>query len=282
MGVGTRRATLGALMGAVITLGATTARADVVTEWNEQVFTIGGPQIQRTLALVHIAMFDAANAIEPRYTSYMRLPQAPGGASRDAAAAAAARGVLVLLFPEQRAALDEALAASIRTIPAGLAKTSGLQYGDLVAQFVYGRRLTDRLLTPGPPYIPGTGPGAYQLTGPAPVNTGAPSWLPFALKSADQFRPAGPAALTSAQYARDLDETRLLGGTVSGARTRDQEEIARFHSEQAQFQFNRIARAESAADGEGVLKHARLFALLNMALADAITAVFEAKYFYNS
>jgi hypothetical protein len=257
--------------------------ADVVIDWNQQVFASGGPQIQRTLAMVHIAMFDAANAIEPRYTAYLALPAPPFGASPEAAAAAAARGVLVRLFPAQQAALDAVLAASLANVPDGPGKNDGVQYGDLVAQAVYLTRLGDHILEPGPVYVAGSNPGDYRLTSPGPpqpVNTGASRWIPFALTSAAQFRPNGPYALTSPQYARDLEEVFLRGAT-QGLRTPDEAQIAVWHTERAEFQFNRIARSESAADGRDLIEHARLFALLNMALADATTSVFEAKYHFN-
>jgi PAP2 superfamily len=144
--------------------------------------------------------------------------------------------------------------------------------------------LQDRIVDPGPLYVPGNRPGDYQLTTPGPpqpVNAGAPNWVPFALTAASQFRPNGPARLTSPQYARDFAEVWLYGSSAGGIRTPDQEQLARWHTEQAQFQFNRIARAEAATDGRSLLEHAHLFALLNIALADATTAVFEAKYFYN-
>jgi hypothetical protein len=257
--------------------------ADVVIDWNQQVFASGGPQIQRTLAMVHIAMFDAANAIEPRYTAYLTLPAPPIGASPEAAAAAAARGVLVRLFPAQQAALGAALAASLANVPDGPGKNDGIQYGDLVAQTIYEARLGDHILDPGPVYVAGGDPGDYRLTSPGPpqpVNTGASGWIPFALTSAAQFRPNGPNRLTSPVYARDLEEVFLRGAAL-GMRTPDEAQIAVWHTEQAQFQFNRIARSESAADNRDLIDHARLFALLNIALADATTSVFEAKYHFN-
>jgi hypothetical protein len=265
-----------------ITLGTVIpARADVVSTWNQQVVTMGGPQIQRTLAMVHIAMFDAVNAIEPRYTPYLQLPAPPLGTSAEAAAAAAAHGVLVRLFPGQSMLLAAALAASLANVPDGPGRTSGMEYGDAVASVVVHLRQIDDILAPGPLYVPGSNPGDYQLTTstpPQPVNTNAPNWVPFALDSAAQFRPNGPAALSSLRYARDLDEVQRLGGALSAERTAEQELIGRWHTEQAQFQFNRIARAETANDGRDLLDHARLFALLNIALADATTSVFDAKY----
>jgi hypothetical protein len=262
-------------------LAAAPARADVITQWNEQVLALGGAS--RTLAMVQVAMFDAINAIQPRYQPYLQLPAAPVGALPEAAAASAAYGVLVRLLPGQVAQLNGTLALSLASLPDGAGKTSGVQYGDLVAYLMYQNRLTDNILTPGPIYVSSGIPGAYQITtpGPAqPVNTNAQNWIPFAMISASQFRPSGPPALTSRRYADDLNETRALGELTSPYRSGIDDETARWHTELAQFQLNRIARAEVAADGRDLLAHARLFALLNLALADAATSVFDAKYTY--
>ena len=257
------------------------ARADVITQWNEQVLALGGAS--RTLAMVQVAMFDAINAIQPRYRSYLNLPAAPAGALPEAAAAAAAYGVLVRLLPAQVAALNATLASSLAPLPNGTGKTSGVQYGDLVAYLMYQNRLNDNILTPGPIYISTGLPGAYQITSPGPlqpVNTNAQNWIPFAMISASQFRPSAPPALTSRRYADDLNETSKLGELNSPYRSAIDDETARWHTELAQFQLNRIARAEVATDGQDLLAHARLFALLNLALADAATSVFDAKYAY--
>lgn len=271
------------IFAAVSVLAGNSARADVVTAWNQRVVTNGGPAIQRTLAMVHIAMFDAMNAIERDYRPYLRLKKPPRDASAEAAAASAAYGVLLRLFPSQQPALAATLAASLASVPDGPAEDDGVAFGDLVAQAVFDARLADNILVPGPLFVNGTEPGEYRLTTPGPpqpVNTGASNWVPFAMRDAWQFRPVGPPALTSALYARDLDETHRLGGASSAERTVDQEEFARWHTEMAQFQFNRIARAEVEHDGRSTLEHARLFALLNIAMADAVTAVFDAKYTY--
>ncbi len=260
---------------------AAPARADVITQWNEQVFALGGAS--RTLAMVHVAMFDAFNAIQPRYQPYLQLPAPPAGAMAEAAAASAAYGVLVRLLPARVADLNATLASSLASLPDGAGKTSGVQYGDLVAYLMYQNRLTDNILTPGPIYVSSGIPGAYQITtpGPAqPINTNAQNWIPFAMISASQFRPFGPPALTSRRYADDLNETRALGELTSPYRSTIDDETARWHTELAQFQLNRIARAEVATDGRDLLAHARLFALLNLALADAATSVFDAKYAY--
>jgi hypothetical protein len=272
------------LVGLALAIGfsvAAPARADVITEWNQRVISLGGAS--RTLAMVQVAMFDAINAVQPRYRSYLDLPAAPAGALPEAAAAAAAYGVLVRLLPGQLAALNAALASSLASLPDGAGKTSGVQYGDFVANLMYQTRLADNMLTPGPIYVSSGIPGVYQVTTPGPpqpVNTNAQNWIPFAMLSASQFRPSAPPALTSMRYADDLNETRALGELASPYRSPTGDETARWHTELAQFQLNRIARAEVAADGRDLLAHARLFALLNLALADAATSVFDAKYAY--
>jgi hypothetical protein len=268
---------------ALASLPAASARADVITVWNEQVVTSGGPQSQRTFAMVAVAMFDAVNAIQGGYTPYLALPAPPPGASAEAAAAAAARGVLFRLFPAQQASLDALLATSLAGVPDGPAKADGVAFGDLVAQAMYEARLNDGILAPGPAFVDGTAPGEYRLTSPGPpqpVNTGASSWRPFAMTSAAQFRPGPPPPLNTLAYAVNVNLTKAWGGAASSLRSSEHEQIARWHTEMAQFQFNRIARSEVVHDGRGLLAHARLFALLNLALADATTAVFDAKYTY--
>jgi hypothetical protein len=268
----------------VLLLGGTVrALADVVSDWNLQVFTSGGAQIQRTLAMVHLAMFDALNATAPRYRAYLDLPAPPAGANGEAAAASAAHGVLVRLFPAQSAALDARLTASLAAIPASQARTDGVQYGDRVAQALVQARLDDHILAAGPIYVSTNEPGNYQLTTPGPpqpVNTGARSWVPFGLTSAAQFRAGPPPDLTSVRYARDMNETKAYGDINSAVRTGEQSETAKWFIEQSTFSLNRVARAEVLGDGRDLLAHARLFALLNVALADSITSVFDAKYTY--
>jgi len=257
-------------------------RTDVILQWNEQVVATGGPQLQRTLAMVHIAVFDAVNAIEPRYRPYLRLAPPPAGASRDAVAAGAAHGVLTRLFPDQRQPLAAALARSLSAVPDGPIEDDSVRYGDAAAQAIYDARLDDRILLPDTAIPPRAAPGAYQLTAEheQSINTRAREWVPFALASASQFRPGGPPALASREYARELAEVRDIGRLAGSRRSPDEEQIARWHLEQGYVQVNRVARTEAATDGRDVLDHARLFALLNVAIADAFTGVFDAKYTY--
>ena len=242
----------------------------------------GGPQIQRTLAMVHVAMFDAMNAIDPQYAPYLTLPAPPVGTNAQAAAAAAGYGVLVRLMPGEQATLSAGLARSLADTSAGPGQQYGMAYGDLVARTIYEARRADNILSRGAPVSFGSAPGDYQPTDPEsgdPMNVNALTWKPFALQSASQFRPGPPPSLTSQGYARDFEEVKRQGGMTS-ARTRDQEELARWHVEPGVVQLNRIARTEAAADGRSVLAHAWAFAVLNLAIADATTSVFEAKYTY--
>jgi hypothetical protein len=207
-----------------------------------------------------------------------------GDVSSEAAAAAAAYGILIRLVPAQQALLDARLAASLAPIPDGPAKTAGLALGDAVADTIFELRSGDGILTPGPPYTPGTEPGDYQLTPPnfsAPVATGAGSWTPFAMTSPSQFRANGPPALHTGRYARELAEVRRLGTADPLLRTPEQDLIANWHREQGQFQLNRFAREAVDAGAFDLLTSARMFALLNVAMMDAVLSVFEAKYVYD-
>jgi hypothetical protein len=269
----------------VIVAAPAAARADQVTEWNQITLQIAaGPTLSRSLAMVHLAMFDAINALDPRYRPYLSVVSAPNGASAEAAGAAAAKGILARLFPAQQVVLDAALVSALAAIPNGPEKSAGLVFGDQVAAAFYADRLTDGMLAPNPPYLPIGGAGFYQPTPPgfaSPVNTGAGSWRPFAMLTAAQFRGNGPLSLAHPQYRLDFDEVRLIGSVTSTLRTAEQSLIATWHIEQSFPAFNRIARSEAAAVGLNLLESARLFALLNMALADAVTSVFEAKYFFH-
>jgi len=267
----------------LVSLAAAPVRADVVTDWNLQAFAAVGGNSQRTLAMVHLAMFDAINAIEPRYRAYLSLPAPPDGASPEAAAVSAAHGVLKRVAPGQAATWLAALNTSLATIPNGTAKTDGVAFGDVVAKAIYDARLNDHILDPAPLYVSTGLPGVYQLTTPGPlqpVNAGARTWVPFALSSTSQFRPGPPPSLTSIRYARDVNETHDWGGAVSSFRSAHDDETAKWMTEQAPLSLNRVLRAEVVSDGKDLLAHARIFALLNVAFMDSVIAVFDAKYTY--
>ncbi len=135
-------------------------------------------------------------------------------------------------------------------------------------------------------YPQGTDPGEYRFT-PGFTFAFAPGWAdvtPFVLKDSSQFRPGPPYAVTSKKYTADFNEVKALGGdgvTTPSARTAEQTEIALFWVESSPLQWNRIARTVSGSEGLDMWENARLFGLLNMALADGYIGSFETKYHYN-
>jgi len=261
------------------------ARADVVTDWNMTTNDlvakdIGNNPKLRTLAMVHVAMSDAINTVQNRYTRVIAtLPAAPG-ASVEAAAATAAWHILTQIYPKEKAKIEEAYQTSLKAIPEGPAKSEGITLGMEVAKAVQADRATDGTSAPDT-YRPHTTPGAY-------VPTTLPLWeqyaraKPWVLKSADQFRPGPPPALSSAEWARDYNEVKSLGGTKSTARTPEQTEAVTFW-ENVNFgpAWQAAARELSTNKEMPLAECARLFALLNMSLANAYIVNWDAKYTYN-
>jgi membrane-associated phospholipid phosphatase len=265
---------------------------DQVIQWNRVLLGIlrtpgaQPPTIHptRSMAIMHAAVYDAVNAtVTTPHTDYLLHLKAPRHTSAAAAAAAAAHGVLVRLYPNQTAMLDADLAASLAQLPDGPAKDQGVQVGETAAQRMLALRANDGSATTLPLFTPGTNPGDYQLTPPAfaaPVFTQWPFVKPFTLRRANQFRPAPPPALTSPTYTAAFNEVKDLGAIGSTSRTADQTEIARFWAAPIQNYWNEIAQTVSIAHGTGLAQNARLFALLDLTLADSVIAFYDAKYTY--
>jgi hypothetical protein len=269
------------------------ARADAVADWNVAAF--GAVEASnagktflaqaRVVAMTHAAIHDALNAIRRRYRPYAYDGLGPGSASPEAAVAAAAHAVLSAEVPPQKAALDAAFAAALSAIPDGPAKADGLAIGEAAAAAVLAKRANDGAATPLP-YTPGTTPGAWQPTPAAFAPALAPEWAyvrPFSLTNPSEFRLPRPAYLdlASAAYAADYNEVRSLGEVGSTARTAEQTEIARYWAEVSTDTWNRLARNLAGQRAFGLWESARLFCLLNFALADATIAGFDGKYAYN-
>lgn len=259
--------------------------ADVVTEWNQKagaclleakIYPFAGT---RVMAIVHTAMFDAINSIDERYTPYKFKVSAPAGSSPEAAGAAAAHAALVHLFPEQKAALDAAYAASLAQIPEGPGKTSGIAVGEEVAAKVLAWRASDGADAANT-YRPVTTPGTY-ITTTLPVGMQWASMTPWVMESAAQFHPAPPPALSTAEWAADYNEIKELGAKKSARRTSEQTEMARFWTITGPQSYDPIVRQLALAPGRGLNQNARLFALVEMAVADSYISVFEAKYTFN-
>jgi hypothetical protein len=265
------------------------ARADAVTDWNQiavRTTEIAGapvPVQTRAVSLVHAAIFDAVNAIDLKYTPYAVDVRAEPQASADAAAVAAAHDILVRLYPPQKAITDAALAKSPEKIPEGPAKAAGLQLGQEVAEKLLAVRKDDGD-TAQASYRFGSGAGVYQATPPMNANPMLPQWRnvkPFLLSSAKQFTFDGPPAPNSDAFAKDFNEIKRLGSRRSSERTNEQTAIAIHWAGSEVPPLNAVARAVAAAKGLSLVDNARLFALLNMTMADALIAGFEAKYAFN-
>jgi hypothetical protein len=264
------------------------ARADVVTDWNLTTLQVAAaarlnPQRQqRVAAMVHAAMHDAVNSVAPRYQPYAVQVSPSGEASTEAAAVQAAYGVLIRLLPAQAATLDAARSSSLSGIPDGPVKEEGLAVGEAVAAQIVGLRSTDGSDVDGT-YTFGSDPGEYQRTPPTFGDPAIPAWrfvTPFVLESGDQFRAEGPPSLKSDEWAHDFNETKQLGRADSSARTAEQTEIALCGAEGSLPLWNRVARTVSAQRSTDLVDDARLFALLNLAMADATIACWDSKYTY--
>ncbi len=267
---------------------------DVILQWNNvsltaiQTAQYRATQASRVLAMVHAAMYDSINCIDQNCQPYFVNIAAPQTVSREAAAAGAAYTVLVSLFPAQQAAFDTALADSLMHVPDGIAENNGIAFGASVGNQILLWRADDHS-GDMVPYVPGTDPGDWQPTPPTYSPAMSPNWAivtPFAMSSNSQFRPAGPLDLASAEYAQDLNEVKALGASVSAIRTQEQSDIALFWMDMPGTvttvgRWNQIAQHVAGQRSTNLWQNARLFALLNIALADAGIAAWDCKYEYN-
>jgi hypothetical protein len=271
------------------------AGADAVTDWNRQALdaikreSTNPPMASRNLAMVHAAVFDAVNAVDPKHQSYRANVTAPAaGASADAAAVEAAFRVLGHLYPNQLTYFAAAYGQSLDQIPDGAGKTAGRELGQAVAQEMINWRSTDGW-NATVSYAPGTRPGEWRPTLPANAPALLPQWgnvTPFAMTSGSQFRPDGPPTLDSARYAQDYNEVRALGAKESAVRTAEQTEIARFWADGAGTvtppgHWNMIAADVAQQRGNTLEENARLFALVNIAMADAGIVSWDMKFSAN-
>jgi membrane-associated phospholipid phosphatase len=270
------------------------ANADVVTDWNNAALdairanNTTPPIASRSLAILHASIYDAVNGIAHTHERYLVPSVAPRSASRTAAASAAAYRALVNLFPANASSFDALNAAILATIPDGPHKRVGIIWGEFVANVILAVRAHDGSNAVVPP-PGGSGPGVWIPTPPAFLPYLLPQWgfvRPFAMNSSSQFRPPGPPSLDSQQYAADYEEVKQLGAAVGSTRTEDQTEIALFWADGAGTEtppghWNSIAQIIADARGNTLEENARLFALLNIAMADAAICSWDAKYTFD-
>jgi hypothetical protein len=268
--------------------------ADTVLQWNEvaveatRVARLSPNAQTRALAMVHGAVFDAVNGIERDYAPYLVQRHAPRWASEEAAAAVAAHGVLVGLMPAaQQATLDAALASSLDAVPDGRAEDAGVAYGNFVADRMLAERADDGS-TDVVTYVAGTGPDDWQPTPPAFAPAALPQWAtvePFGISSPDQFRADPPPAIGSPEFTAAFNQMKAIGASNSTTRTAEQTDIARFWAGpsgtvQPPGHWNSIARGVADAQGNSLAQNARMMALLNIGMADALIAAWDTKFEY--
>ena len=272
----------------VLLMSSAMARADVVLDWNATMLnTIGAqnPFAQaRFAAITQTAVFEAVNAITGDYEPYLGTIIAPPGASSEAAAVAAAHGVLSHYFPGSAASLDLARANSLATIPNGQAKDHGMAVGEAAAVAMIAERANDGSATLQFYAPSSTNPGAWQTTPGCPPAGGIfLHWrnvTPFAIQSSDQFRSDPPPALTSNKYRKDYNEVKAVG-ELNIMRSQDRSDVVRYFAVIGAPQvWNQAASQVSTMQSKSLSENARVFALLNMAISDGLVSSMETKYHY--
>jgi hypothetical protein len=268
---------------------------DVILQWNrvlkETVLTPGQHPATimpvRSYAMMHAAMFDAVNSIDGTYTPYLTDVPGSKNASLIAAAAQAAHDVLAALYPARLAVFDAELVDSIEEIEENRLQ-QGIRVGQIVAERMLAARADDGWNVTPPPYALPATPGNWQPTPPtfpAATFTHYPSVMPFATISGSQFAPNPPPAMTSAEYAADFNEVKELGSATSATRTADQTLVARLWANvntptNFLLVWNNVARTVALERGNTTVENARLFALTNISLHDALQHAFSSKFQY--
>lgn len=256
------------------------ARAESVANWADTTTEIAtdGPNTIRTMALAQSAVYEAVNAITAIYPAD-RVDLGPTtGASIDAAIAAASRTVLLHEAPLLKDRTEAAYTRALGAIAAADARTRGISVGERAAADVLAKHSDD--IGNIEPYRPLTSPGVYVPTT-FPLGYAFAQHRPWFMKSAAQFRPGPPPALTSALWARDYNEIKALGSATSKVRTAEQNAIAQFWATALPDVHMGVVHSVAAAPGREVTRNARLYAVVTAAMNDAEIAVLEAKYHYN-
>ena len=274
---------------------ASDASADVVVIWNRTMVdallaTPTAPLTSTRIgAIVQVAVFDAVNGITRKYEQYRSDAigtSAPRGASSAAAAVGAAYTALVALIPSQKGMFDTQLAATLAT-NRGHSVARGFAWGQTVANAILALRSTDGFTTIPGPWTPLPLP-KWQPTPPGfagPVFRQFATMTPWVMTSSSQFLPAPPPALTSSQYTQDFNEVKALGSLTSSTRTADQTALAEFWAgkfDTVTTIWNRVADSLAAKHERSLTENARVFALMNVAMADSVIAVWNAKNTYNT
>jgi hypothetical protein len=271
---------------------ALAAVADDFTPWEVPSPDQRGPtRTARAMAIVHAAMFDAFNSIDNAYTPYTIYLKGYDDASPDAAVAQAAHDTLAAMYPQQKADFDKALKSSLKHVPDGETEREGVELGSRIAKATLRARKNDGADNSAA-YDEPDEPGVFQPfpDEPDPLD---PNWggvTPFTIKSAKQFRADPPPAMTSDAYWAAYDEVKNYGGdgvTTPTLRTAEQTEIGMYWGYDGApgigtppRLYNQIARVIAKQQHNTPAQNARMFALINLAMADAGIASWDTKYTY--
>jgi membrane-associated phospholipid phosphatase len=263
-----------------------------VVDWNRELITILGTagaqpatvHPTRSFAILQAAEYDAVVSITHAAPPYLFSVSAAPGARPDAAADQAAHDVLAALYPAQKSVLDQMLAGQLATIPNTPGRQQGIQVGAAVAKLLIGLRSSDGSAVIPPPFVPGTKPGDYRPTPPnfpAPVFTNWGTVTPFVLRSGQQFRPPAPPPITGAAYARALNQVKSLGQDSSTTRTADETTQAQFWGASPIWNvWNEIGQKLAVARHASLERTVTVFENLDLTVADATIALYDAKYHY--
>jgi membrane-associated phospholipid phosphatase len=269
-------------------------KSNAVLGWNQaaldaiKIDKTNPPIASRNLAILETAVFDAVNGLTAFYDAYKIDNGISPDASVEAAASQAAYRVLTELYPNQKATFDGILNGYLQDLPAGDFVTKGLAYGKAVAEGALASRANDGSKTVVP-YIVSTEIGKWQPTS-AVASPLLPQWgkvTPFALESSGQFRPDAPPALDSDEYTQDFNRTKDIGSLNSTTRTADQTEIAKFWADGGGTytppgHWNSIATQLLSKNNASLVESAHTLGVLNIALADAAIACWDAKYTFDA
>lgn len=272
--------------------------SDLVIQWNDATIdairsdagSANPGDGSRVFALVQTAVYDAVNAITKQYTSFALTTEAPSWASKEAAVATAARDVLAGLYPQQVAKFNSLLTQHLAAIPDGPAETAGITIGHDAAATILSLRSNDGSKG-GSDYVFTNLPGHWQV---APLHPNQSAWgpnwgevSPLAMRYAADFDVPPPPALNNQEYADAYNEVKSLGALNSTTRTAEQTEIGLFWAYDRAVMgpptvlFNQAVQTIAEAKGNSLEDNARLFAMVNIAMADAGVATWKAKFDYD-
>ena len=276
------------LLAAGAALIAAPAAADTVCEWADFAQAIQTaaappptaprtPDHDRAQTQAMLAMFEALNAIDRRYESYLGMAAADPNASQDAAAATAAYEVLKAHYPSQKTALDDSYAITLATVTDSQARDSGVAIGKAAAAMALKAGGIDPAVAQNP-YLPRAQPGVWVPTQLPVFDPYFVAFKPWILERADSVRAGPPPALDSETWVRDYNEVKRVGGKASKDRTPTETLMARYRITPNMTPSFRLA---ADAAGRTPVQNARMFAMIKMIEDDAMMAIAEAKLHYN-